>query len=698
MQRTAVPEDYDPEKRPDSAPSMFSPIGQGFHDPGADQKMREEKQRQLDADTDEFRKTREYTANVHAGPGGEAIGATASSNQDMANWATDPNAANPTMTNAEELAQRRADFYYGGSRDARAQTVADIQAGRQKYGQTFDTLGTDAAAQAAAARGRTGFLSDTAMAGAHNAGWDMRNQAQNIAGVGRQFQDFAASGPGPSAAQAQLAENTSAAMQNQLAMARSGRGMGQSASAMRGAASNVAGLQMTAGNQAAMLRAQEESDWRSKQLQAMGGAGSAYGAAGGLYGAGGQLALGAGQYYTDANMRNRQQNDAAALAYSDQARQAAMGGAQTDLGYRGEERAVNLADLSANQAYQGNVMQYYGINRGVTADKEAQAEAAKTQREAAVIGGASALGGAIVAGSDVRSKKNIRPVDASLAFNPVFGGSELKPVFDDPYPEEPPPKRKARPASDEAQAIAHRALLAISGNANARAAALADQQNDFEVVPQVNVGGTPVLKQDVDYDALDQAQSDIRAKKDIKPAEAARAFDMREGDTRGTPVSLQRPPAEFNRGDVGKSREQLAREAAFDMRTAANPIDPVTGLPADIARPRPAYGPGDVGKSREQLEGQSVSKALKKAPASSYQYKTSQTGAPTGKTFTGPMAQDLAKTPQGRSAVVEGPNGMLGVDTGRLSLLNASAFGEQQGELERLKAEIAALKKRKGGS
>ncbi len=50
------------------------------------------------------------------------------------------------------------------------------------------------------------------------------------------------------------------------------------------------------------------------------------------------------------------------------------------------------------------------------------------------------------------------------------------------------------------------------------------------------------------------------------------------------------------------------------------------------------------------------------------------------------MAQDLLKTPAGASTVVHQPNGTLGVDTGRLSLVNASAISEQQNQLDRLRA------------
>jgi hypothetical protein len=50
------------------------------------------------------------------------------------------------------------------------------------------------------------------------------------------------------------------------------------------------------------------------------------------------------------------------------------------------------------------------------------------------------------------------------------------------------------------------------------------------------------------------------------------------------------------------------------------------------------------------------------------------------------MAQDLEKTPAGKSVVKTGPDGMKSIDTARLSLVNTSAISEQQRRLDRLEA------------
>jgi hypothetical protein len=49
------------------------------------------------------------------------------------------------------------------------------------------------------------------------------------------------------------------------------------------------------------------------------------------------------------------------------------------------------------------------------------------------------------------------------------------------------------------------------------------------------------------------------------------------------------------------------------------------------------------------------------------------------------MAQDLERTPAGRSVVMPQPDGTKMVDTGRLSMQNTAAIGELGNEIEKLK-------------
>lgn len=448
-------------------------------------------------------------------------------------WATGQNQADPTQSNLERSAERSANFVYGGSETARAEAEARALDTGRRYGDRFGLAATRDTELANRAREREGFFDTGQYTSAAISANMARDASARTTGVGSRFERFADQGPGPSAAQAQLQLGTNAAMDSQLALARSGRGMGGSSSALRQAQVNAAGIQQNAANQAAMLRAGEEQAWRGQQLQALSGAQGAYGSAGGLAVGAGGLSLEAGGYRTNAGMQNRALNDQTALAYGAQSLQALQGGAQTELGFQGEARAVNVADLSARQAYEGNLLDYYSVNKGM----EAKNRDAQRQREAAQWGAIGAGAGAFVdfaeAVSDIREKQNITPASATAAFADV-----------DPN--------------------------------------------------MVNVGGQDIAKRDVDYGALDQ----------------------------------------------------------------------------------------------------SAARALAEAPAYSFDYRNPEKFGYEDKRYTGPMAQDLAKTPEGRTAVTRMPDGALGVDTGRLSMLNASAVGEQHRELDRLREEVDALNAR----
>jgi len=60
----------------------------------------------------------------------------------------------------------------------------------------------------------------------------------------------------------------------------------------------------------------------------------------------------------------------------------------------------------------------------------------------------------------------------------------------------------------------------------------------------------------------------------------------------------------------------------------------------------------------------------------------------------GPMAQELARTPEGRTVVERGPDGRLSVDSGRLAMMNASATGDLARRLDALEAEQPAATRR----
>lgn len=82
---------------------------------------------------------------------------------------------------------------------------------------------------------------------------------------------------------------------------------------------------------------------------------------------------------------------------------------------------------------------------------------------------------------------------------------------------------------------------------------------------------------------------------------------------------------------------------------------------------------------------------FRKTPGYSYEYKHGMMGAPgtaPGKHF-GPMAQDLEKTPAGKSVVKPGPDGMKRVDTSRLALLQSAALHDIVKRLDKMEKRRA---------
>lgn len=82
---------------------------------------------------------------------------------------------------------------------------------------------------------------------------------------------------------------------------------------------------------------------------------------------------------------------------------------------------------------------------------------------------------------------------------------------------------------------------------------------------------------------------------------------------------------------------------------------------------------------------------FRKTPGYSYEYKRealSRPGSAPGRHF-GPMAQDLEKTPAGKSVVRAGPDGMKSVDTGRLALLQSAALHDLVKRMDKMEKRRA---------
>jgi hypothetical protein len=104
-------------------------------------------------------------------------------------------------------------------------------------------------------------------------GYDAGPQGGQTADTYQALRDFAAQGPGPSAAENQLRQGQDANVAAQVALARSGRNAGDSAQAMRQAQFQIADIGQRTNADAATLRANEAANWRGQQMSALGAAG-----------------------------------------------------------------------------------------------------------------------------------------------------------------------------------------------------------------------------------------------------------------------------------------------------------------------------------------------------------------------------------------------------------------------------------------
>ncbi len=321
-------------------------------------------------------------------------------------WGDAQDSINPWESRNAAAAQQRSNYYYGGSpggADAFNGQVAQTQQGLgMGFGRVENTaggIGQNAQALGASAsqlQGNAAYLQGGSLAmqqgvNGRNPGQfldqsslvnnqnDRFQQQQAIGGL----QQFTNNGPGPSAAQATLANATSANQANELALARSGRGLGQNQSNLHNAMNQGAQIQQQSANQSAILNAQEMQNYRANQLQA-------YNQIGNIAGQARAGDVSQGSYFTGSQQAGQSANDQTALGYGQQALGAGQlgvgagqfgvqagqlglgagqlqlgantGNAQAQMAGLGLQNNVNSQALGANENYeQARTNQYLGI-------------------------------------------------------------------------------------------------------------------------------------------------------------------------------------------------------------------------------------------------------------------------------------------------------------------------------------------------
>ncbi len=542
---------------------------------------------------------------------------------------------------------------------------------------------------------------------------------------------------GPSAAQAQLAQATNANQANALAMARSGRGFGGSASAMSQASNQRVGIQQEAANQSAMLRAQEDAAWRQRQAA--------------------NLQAGANMGAQQAGINDQHQAQLYQMGMSGMesgaqlGMQGMQGGAQ--LGMQGIQGGANLGLQGSELGMQG-----YGTNIGATQGAAntylgALGQAAGTQMGATQAGaglqmqGYGQQGQQVAAGGQLAQQGygtqgnlygnagnyglNNQNVQSSLV-NQAYGIAQQH-------------QQNAinATAANNGTALQQQQMsnqqtggyLSMLGSALPMVGAIASDRNVKEGIEPSNVtlsadldkaktagtdfGGTIVMPEPGTATGLDEGQgydpfsqgTGISGPNQAQGSASSGASQAASGEQTAIRDQSQHASAmatakqgsqDALHGGYGMGGTQLTPLGALGnaMKTGATnamgdlSVNPVTGRPYEqnsgyqIYQPQQQPGMLPMQQVTSDEREKEAMRTFDETPGYSYNYKDPDAmGSTHGRQF-GLMAQDLEKTPAGASVVKE-VNGTKMVDTSRLALVEGAALN---GALKR----IAELEKRLG--
>jgi len=551
--------------------------------------------------------------------------------------------------------------------------------------------------------------------GANAALGQSQNYAQQLAGIENES--------APSAAQAQLQSGLNQAQQSSLAMARSGRGFGGSAAALNQAAVLNANASQQAVNSSAQLRASEVAAERTRQAQNL------QGAAGIQQGASGQMTqqqqMGASLGMQKAAMLQQQQDAASQVALglgqqygqagqfqSQLAANTALGVGQQQLGQQQLSSGSALQNASQNDTY-GLGLYNLGLN--------AQEAGANIGLEGSVAGANLGMGGIGMNIGAQQAAGGLEQTGFGTQAGAIGAGGQLE-------------MGGYGQAGQLYGAGAGYGLqnLGLQGQIEQGGLNFAGQHQQNEL----NAAAIQAGQNQAAYNSQMQlwgaglgmagawmAASDRDLKKDIKPAndelfipkegqyevprnrggiDYAAEFNKDpfygnfstfekgppatpEGFGQGVGISgpnqMQAPPAPAAAGPSpamqGFGQGLASLGGGMKQAGAGGAINPVTGLP--YYQPQMAMS--------DEREKESV-KAIENAPGYSYNYTDPDAmGAAPGRQY-GIMAQDLEKTPAGRSVVKQGPGGAKMVDTSRLTMVNTAALNGMQKHIDELEALI----------
>jgi hypothetical protein len=520
-----------------------------------------------------------------------------------------------------------------------AQSAAATQRAEGQARQTFaDNTGAGYARQASNVQERAAPVASSAdyQRASDDAARSRATQYAALGGVQQQttqaantgdLQAFRQAPAGPSAAEAQLNMGAQRSVANALSLARSGRA-GANPAAERQALFQAGQTISDTNQQAALLRAQEEATRRGQSLQALTVEQQAQQAARGQN-------LQALSLEQQAIANQRAQDLQAQGLTAEQAR--AQAAVELQSRAQNDAAALGYSNLAAQQQARGDQI---GLGYDTLAQQtigqgqQYSLGAGSLANQATQIGTAGALGYGQLGAGYANLSNQISEADrqALMQYEALRGGYYMG----------------AQQTNAQTDAQRDAATLGL-----------------FTGV----VGG------------LGFGFSDRDVKEDIRPANnVARALGMAAG----------RGAYEAGKGNGVRMRTGQARHLE-----RANPYRADLELPPGEEDPEDPYGlnyrglEDTWGGPEYVASDKRIKHDLRPARAYSYVYRDPDRYGE-GR-FTGPMAQDLERSPATRGAVFEDARGVKRVDQGRLTMVNTSAIGEQQRRIDELEQTVAAL-------
>ena len=489
----------------------------------------------------------------------------------------------------------------------------------------------------------------------------LQGAQQNAANLGAIEQQ-----EGPSAAQAQLQSALNQTQASNIAMARSGRGWGGSTQAASQAQAQNAAAGQQAANQSAMLRAQEQAAFRQRQA-------ANQQAAGALQTNLGQQAMGQQALGAQTALQSRAQNDAYVQGMYGLGTNALAQGAQAGLGAAGQAAQLGVnaqqgaAQIGTNALAQGASLGAQSMQQGAALGLEGYGQQQQAYGQAAQNALAGIQGGGQLAlqGLSQGAGAELQGQQAAAA-NELAGYGQASQIANAGYGMGlTAEQQRAQIYGSQQQIEQQYAQSALQQYAADAGVSTANAQTTNQMAGAgIGAGGALLA-------ALPLMLSDRNLKEGIEPANGR---------------LLEPAP-----GQIAASRASQDASRAAGARAAGMNAQPsfLSNLGSAFGGAMQNFG-GQLMSDKREKE---AVRAVENTPGYSYDYKNpDEMGAEPGRQY-GVMAQDLEKTPAGRSVVTRTPDGRRMVDTSRLTMVNTAALNAMQRHIDELESMMSSRRK-----